>query len=1050
MDLKNNIETVNFLEESIFPNIYNENTILFLGAGFSYTKEKNYLGSTLINYYQDKLGLDLETRDLVEFVDRASRLDNFSREQFDQYVKGLLQRLKPDNTHKKVVGMGWRQIVTTNLDLLLENSYADIQGKTEEYKEIVPIRSVQEYYKTVSNDQIKYIKLNGCLSDISKYKMVFSTQDFANNKKFYNDVITNFSSLTNDVCFLSIGYSFTDGISKRLLTELNKNNLKNDRKIFNVDPFPNEAIIPYLLENNVITIRMTGEEFFNHYQSWIDAKYKRQEHKIPKAYFKTNDNPVQINTQLKLRLLNKLNQLHVRNKEFIKAESYYKGEEPNYSVILDNYDVIKKEVNKSIIESVLTSKIDNNLIPVNFIVGDNGIGKSTSTLRAINNLQTDYGFIAFDLIEINGIRAQDLEELFSASSSENIILLADNIERHTFFKELMAFRLMLSEYQFNRNISILAPIRENILEKYLRNYKYQNISKIAINHSLNNDEIIDLVNKLKYHKLINVRDKQEEIKIIDKIKKSYNSDPYVTMLSLIENSTLLRVISDNLSQINDNAKIAFEFTSLLYQFKIPMPASILKKIINVDWDEFKNNILKVDCKGLLLNHIERPEDIKEDLVFKTKHRIISAKFIENRYKSEDALLKSFLKIIRVLNPNDQHVKIAIDLFKAIRKNNIFTEKDKLYKLYDEASLIFTSHPSFNIHYARNLQQRKNITSLKKAAERLMQVDSLSDKRNFAITHTRGIIDFEIAKYHHKNEDYYIRDEYLESAKEFFEIKLTIDPFSSYSYYDFLALEMWKIKELELDSEEIFKQHLIIQDLFVKAYESVVENTEYIEKLRSKYVNEIKVNQFSKVEIIKQIEDLYSNSETRVIALIFKLNSIENEILEFGNIILPNLTLSNIVEELNEYSHLDIAKKAIFNYHCNRLYDIDSRVALNKFNSEQIKDLDFFKYHFYSFIKECYNQQFSYAQNHLYALKKEYKYLNPSIVEYWIDSETLKPKTFTCVIKTEIGYKVYIPILGGDFYRYKADFEFKKGKQFYCNIIFTVRGIRVQIIGEKVD
>ena len=1049
MDLKNNPETVLFLEETIFPNIYNENTVLFLGAGFSFTKEKNYLGSTLINYYQDKLGVDLETRDLVEFVDRASRLDNFSRAQFDQYVKGLLQKLKPEATHKKIVSMGWRQIVTTNLDLLIENAFADIQGKTEEYKEIVPIRSIQEYQKTTSNDQIKYIKLNGCLSDISKYKMVFSSQDFLENKRIYNDVISNFSSLTNDVCFLSIGYSFTDGISKRLLSELNKNNLKNDRKVFNVDPFPNEAIIPFLLENNIITIRMTAEEFFNHYQTWIDAKYKRQEHKISKTYY-TNDNPVQINLQLRLRLINKLKQLHIRNKEYVKAENYYKGEEPNYSVILDNYDVVKKEVNKAIIDNVLISKIASNLIPVNFIVGDNGIGKSTSTLRAINNLQTNHGYIAFELIDINGIRAQDLEELFSASSSENIILLTDNIERHTFFKELMAFRLMLSEYQFNRNISILAPIRDNVLEKYLRNYKYQNINKIPVNHSLSNEEIIDLISKLKVHKLITVRDKQEEKRVIDKIKKSYNSDPYVTMLSLIENSTLLRAISDNLSQINDDAKIAFEFTSLLYQFKIPMPASILKKIINVDWEEFKDNILKVDCKGLLLNHITRPEDIKEDLVFKTKHRIISARFIENKYKNEDSLLKSFLKIVRVLNPNEEHAKIAVDLFKAIKRQNVFSEKDKLFKLYDEASLIFTSHPAFNIHYARNLQQRRNITSLKKAAERLMHVDSLADKRNIPITHTRGVIDFEIARYYHKEGDSYTRDEYLENAKEFFEIKRVLDPFSSYSYYDFIAMELWKIKELELDSEEILKQHLIVQDLFVKAYESVVENTEYIEKLRSKYVNEIRINQFSKVEIIKQIEDLYANPDTRVLALIFKLNSLENDILDFGNKILPNLTVNNIIEELDDYSHLDIAKKALFNYYCNRLYDVDSRMALNKFNAEHMEELDFFKYHFYSFIKECYNQQYSYANNHLKALKKEYKYLNPAIQEYWIDSDTLKPRMFVCTIKSEIGYKVYIPKLGGEFYRYKTELETTKGKQFYCQIIFTVRGIRVEILGEKVD
>lgn len=49
MDLKNDKNTIDFLEDKIFQNMYNENTILFLGAGFSYTNERNYLGTTLVN-----------------------------------------------------------------------------------------------------------------------------------------------------------------------------------------------------------------------------------------------------------------------------------------------------------------------------------------------------------------------------------------------------------------------------------------------------------------------------------------------------------------------------------------------------------------------------------------------------------------------------------------------------------------------------------------------------------------------------------------------------------------------------------------------------------------------------------------------------------------------------------------------------------------------------------------------------------------------------------------------------------------------------------------
>ena len=257
-----------------------------------------------------------------------------------------------------------------------------------------------------------------------------------------------------------------------------------------------------------------------------------------------------------------------------------------------------------------------------------------------------------------------------------------------------------------------------------------------------------------------------------------------------------------------------------------------------------------------------------------------------------------------------------------------------------------------------------------------------------------------------------------------------------------------IQNLELTEEDVLKQHIIIQDLFVKAYESVVENTEYIERLRIKYVKEIKINQFSKAEILKHIDELYSNPDTRVLALIFKLNSLEYDIFDFGNKFLVNHTVEDVIDELSDYHHLDIVEKALFDYHCNRLYNVDSRMALNNFNSGKFEENNFFKYHYYSYIKECYNKQFHYANNHLNALKKEFKYLNPSLQEIWIDQETKKDMVFVGLIKDISNYKIYIVSLGRDFYRFKSEIEIVKGQNYNCNLVFTVKGIRVEIISKQ--
>src|SRR5690606_12581847 len=102
--------------------------------------------------------------------------------------------------------------------------------------------------------------------------------------------------------FLSIGYSFTDGISKRVLDELNKNNLKNERKIINIDPFPNDALIPFLEEHNVVTIKLTSSDFFDKYDAWEKNNLERVSKRLSNSFFKSKNSPTPLPAKLKLRL----------------------------------------------------------------------------------------------------------------------------------------------------------------------------------------------------------------------------------------------------------------------------------------------------------------------------------------------------------------------------------------------------------------------------------------------------------------------------------------------------------------------------------------------------------------------------------------------------------------------------------------------------------------------------------------------------------------------------------------------------------------------------
>lgn len=65
------------LRRDIFPNIISGNTILFLGAGASRTKNDVYLSSQLMDYHKAESGNSYQTDSIIEYVDVLSQNSQF-------------------------------------------------------------------------------------------------------------------------------------------------------------------------------------------------------------------------------------------------------------------------------------------------------------------------------------------------------------------------------------------------------------------------------------------------------------------------------------------------------------------------------------------------------------------------------------------------------------------------------------------------------------------------------------------------------------------------------------------------------------------------------------------------------------------------------------------------------------------------------------------------------------------------------------------------------------------------------------------------------------
>ena len=190
--------TYNSIQNNLFSDIRDGKTILFLGAGASVTDENKYLSEQLITYYRDERNISYKTKDIVKFVDRVFVKTEYDREDFDNKISGYLKNLKVQDFHKVLIDIPWVSILTTNADLLIENSFE----KYNKLSDISIIKNKKELISPRFRDNTKYIKLHGCISDIGQYPLAFSSKDFDNLNKYYNKIFGALQQLSHDVKIL--------------------------------------------------------------------------------------------------------------------------------------------------------------------------------------------------------------------------------------------------------------------------------------------------------------------------------------------------------------------------------------------------------------------------------------------------------------------------------------------------------------------------------------------------------------------------------------------------------------------------------------------------------------------------------------------------------------------------------------------------------------------------------------------------------------------------------------------------------------------------------
>lgn len=975
----------------IFEEIFNKKIILFLGAGASITDEKKYLSNELIEYYRAENSISYDPKNnIVDFVDKVFSIKDYDRKDFDLKTVSYLKTLKYGEQHKIIIDAPWISIITSNIDLLLENA-------VEHYKKDSEFEFIKNSYEFRKTSKIggkqKVVKLHGCISDHSKYPLLFSTKDFLNNEKYYNLIFDNLKQQSPEIKILFVGYSFSDEFGRLLMNKFDEK--FDERGYYLLDPFckEDEFNLSFYSSKNIKLIKSRSNVFFEKYSNWLLTKTTPNKKAI--IYNNVGKN---ISSHLQLKLNSFLKPINYSyDNKIITQKNYYLGEEPNYNVIRYNFDIIKQ---KKLIE--ITKKVDEIfttngrvLYPLVYLKGSFGTGKTTFTYRFINQyIEKNTDCLAFEIFDLMKFDEKPTVDLINHLEGINkIIFYSYNTELDLNFKKIREIQARLSSCQFqNKQIIFIQSIRENILEVYKSKLNIRNeIYEYNIDDILNDEELEQFIEKLNAQGLIPYRSEKEKIELLSEIKLKFQNNPeqFLIFLEYIEKGKHAKSIIDTYKGFdNINTKLAFLYTSILYQYSIKMPVTLLKEIINIKWDNFIEDVVKIDGKGVFIQEHFQPENFLEtDLYFKIKHPIIAQRFVEKTIKNNE--LKKKIKIIcESLPPNESSVYVFINLIKSLIYYKVFDDS-VIFNFYDIAYERLKSFQYFILNYSRNLEYRKDEKSLNKALDIIEEYVELNDDvfyRNSNFIHRKATLNFGLSKiFFDKNIT--LSDEYYFEADELFKIKLNLDPTSLYSYKQYINMMYWRLTNWDLKEEEKLVVEFAARNLMKKANENLLEGMYYINKISDKINRSLKDH----VAIKERIDVLNNAVETRPYGILLTYDLFKNN----SKLIDKQYTEDNLLEELEYYSYNDEVSLFLLHYYSKRLNLYNYRIKFYELlkNNSSLKSKETLNVLYFSFIAEYYSYRYKDAIDHLKEMKSMYPNAIRKDKSFWLEQDSFEIRIF---------------------------------------------------------
>ena len=436
----------------------------------------------------------MKRRSLAE-VGEYSKSES-SLQDVQNFISDQYSNLVPAPFHKIIPTFRWHAIVTTNYDLVVDESYRICEEPIQKPVSLVKNGDLAEI--DVSDPSVvPIVKLHGCLNHVSDLDvpLILSTEEYARHRDHRERVFDLFAGWAATFPVIFCGYRISDPNIQNIL--FNLGDLAINRPTYAVvNKDLSDIDKRYWQSRRFVPESCTFEDFLQHIDREIPLN-----HRVLSLARPTTNHPLQrkvVRGEPTSGLLKYLVQdvdylseeLAVEN---IAAKDFYRGFGESWGPIVQQLDVERAVVQDVLLESVIESPKDELQAELYLLHGHAGSGKTIALRRIAWDAAVNHGALALWVRPEGTLNVPAIRQIYTLAE-ERIFIFVD--EALTRIEEIKAFFQLAKHDRLPVTIVMAARTNEwNTLpddtpelltESYeigpLRNREIQDLLKLLHDH----------------------------------------------------------------------------------------------------------------------------------------------------------------------------------------------------------------------------------------------------------------------------------------------------------------------------------------------------------------------------------------------------------------------------------------------------------------------------------------------------------------------------------------------------------------------------------------